>query len=114
MDAEGGSMSGAGSLSQPGVSEWPGFYVLRALALLLEAALDRATMAPRELAQDRTHGNPACGRLLESALQFFGAASGLAGKARVDKRLAAGVRVCRRRRTTHPEYKREQRKYDEQ
>jgi hypothetical protein len=71
-----------------------------ALALLDETPRDRAAMDAGELAQDRSHWNAALRRLFEGTLQFVSAASGLTGKARVDKRLAAGVRICSRRRTT--------------
>jgi hypothetical protein len=44
--------------------------------LLLKAALDRATMEPRELAQDRSHWDAAIRRLFEGALQSAGRAPG--------------------------------------
>ena len=72
-------------------------------------------MGPGELAQDRSHWDSALSRLFEGALQFRGAGSGLTGKARVDKCLAAGVRVCGPPgRTTQPEHQCQCRDKDEQ
>src|SRR5215207_5691549 len=79
--------------------------------LLGEAALDRATMDPGELAQDCSHWDASLRRLLEGVLQFRGAGSRLTGKAGVDKCLAARVRICGRCRTTQPEHQRQRREY---
>src|SRR5215208_6260307 len=71
-------------------------------------------MEPGELAQDRSHWDTALRRLLKGALQFRGAGSGLTGKARVDKGLAAGVWVCGRCRATQSERQRERREHSNQ
>jgi hypothetical protein len=62
-----------------------------------------------ELAQDRSHWDAALRRVREGVLQLRGAGSGLTGKARVDKCLAARVRICSRCRATQPEQHRQRR-----
>src|SRR5215216_4853480 len=53
--------------------------------------LPEAAVGARELAQYRSHWDAEVRRLREGILKFGGAASGLTGKARIDKCLAAGM-----------------------
>src|SRR4029453_2204776 len=71
--------------------------------LLPVAGLDRSIVAPGELARERTHCNAEFSGLPGSVAPLLGHGSGLTGKARCGKCLAAGLWVCSQCRTTESE-----------